>query len=64
VLPHMPPDRRKFVLDVSHLRSHRLISLLLHHIFQLAAIYRMDTQTVDQEPHRRLVVLNTEPFSG
>ncbi|OAX40568.1 hypothetical protein K503DRAFT_687258 [Rhizopogon vinicolor AM-OR11-026] len=33
VLPHMPPERRKFVHD-------------------LASIYRLDTQMVDQEPHR------------
>ncbi|KAJ7637122.1 hypothetical protein FB45DRAFT_908302 [Roridomyces roridus] len=38
VLPHMPPDRRKFVHDV-------------------AAIYRMDTQMVDQEPHRSVQLL-------
>ncbi|KAG0702207.1 hypothetical protein DFH29DRAFT_922785 [Suillus ampliporus] len=35
VLPHMPPDRRKF----------------------LAAIYRMDTQMVDQEPHRSVQLI-------
>ncbi|KAF8651138.1 hypothetical protein AX16_004861 [Volvariella volvacea WC 439] len=33
VLPHMPPERRKFVHD-------------------LAAVYRMDAQMVDQEPYR------------
>ncbi|KAF7323896.1 R3H domain-containing protein [Mycena kentingensis (nom. inval.)] len=38
VLPHMPPDRRKFVHDV-------------------AAVYRMDTQMVDQEPHRSVQLL-------
>ncbi|KAG1729490.1 uncharacterized protein EDB91DRAFT_1159352 [Suillus paluster] len=38
VLPHMPPDRRKFVHD-------------------LASIYRMDTQMVDQEPHRSVQLL-------
>ncbi|KAF4616864.1 hypothetical protein D9613_008216 [Agrocybe pediades] len=38
VLPHMPPDRRKFVHD-------------------LAAVYRMDTQMVDQEPHRSVQLL-------
>ncbi|KAF7300671.1 R3H domain-containing protein [Mycena chlorophos] len=38
VLPHMPPDRRKFVHDV-------------------AANYRMDTQMVDQEPHRSVRLL-------
>jgi len=38
VLPHMPPDRRKFVHD-------------------LAALYRMDTQMVDQEPHRSVQLL-------
>ncbi|KAF8067912.1 hypothetical protein FPV67DRAFT_1626152 [Lyophyllum atratum] len=38
VLPHMPPDRRKFVHD-------------------LAAVYRMDTQMVDQEPHRSVRLL-------
>ncbi|KAL1737867.1 hypothetical protein HDZ31DRAFT_70684, partial [Schizophyllum fasciatum] len=32
VLPHMPPERRKFVHD-------------------LAAVYRMDTRMIDQEPH-------------
>jgi len=38
VLPHMPPERRKFVHD-------------------LAAVYRMDTQMVDQEPHRSVQLL-------
>ncbi|KAF5383199.1 hypothetical protein D9615_004931 [Tricholomella constricta] len=38
VLPHMPPERRKFVHD-------------------LAAVYRMDTQMVDQEPHRSVLLL-------
>nr|GAT42730.1 predicted protein [Mycena chlorophos] len=38
VLPHMPPERRKFVHDV-------------------AANYRMDTQMVDQEPHRSVRLL-------
>ncbi|KAJ6608304.1 hypothetical protein B0H10DRAFT_528771 [Mycena sp. CBHHK59/15] len=38
VLPHMPPERRKFVHDV-------------------AAVYRMDTQMVDQEPHRSVQLL-------
>ncbi|RDB27604.1 FKBP12-associated protein 1 [Hypsizygus marmoreus] len=38
VLPHMPPERRKFVHD-------------------LAAVYRMDTQMVDQEPHRSVRLL-------
>ncbi|KII84629.1 hypothetical protein PLICRDRAFT_117694 [Plicaturopsis crispa FD-325 SS-3] len=38
VLPHMPPDRRKFVHDV-------------------AAVYRMDTQMVDQEPHRSVQLI-------
>ncbi|TFK41756.1 hypothetical protein BDQ12DRAFT_733207 [Crucibulum laeve] len=38
VLPHMTPDRRKFVHD-------------------LAAVYRMDTQMVDQEPHRSVQLL-------
>ncbi|KAJ7484752.1 hypothetical protein FB451DRAFT_91960 [Mycena latifolia] len=38
VLPHMPPERRKFVHDV-------------------AVVYRMDTQMVDQEPHRSVQLL-------
>ncbi|PPQ78281.1 hypothetical protein CVT25_011740 [Psilocybe cyanescens] len=38
VLPHMPPERRKFVHD-------------------LASVYRMDTQMVDQEPHRSVELL-------
>ncbi|KAJ6626812.1 hypothetical protein B0H10DRAFT_1996688 [Mycena sp. CBHHK59/15] len=38
VLPHMPPERRKFLHDV-------------------AAVYRMDTQMVDQEPHRSVQLL-------
>ncbi|KXN84089.1 hypothetical protein AN958_00476, partial [Leucoagaricus sp. SymC.cos] len=38
VLPHMPPDRRKFVQD-------------------LATHYRIDTQLVDQEPHRSVQLL-------
>lgn len=38
VLPHMPPERRKFVHD-------------------LASVYRMDTQMVDQEPHRSVQLL-------
>ncbi|KAG2140668.1 hypothetical protein DEU56DRAFT_885849 [Suillus clintonianus] len=38
VLPHMPPERRKFVHD-------------------LASIYRMDTQMVDQEPHRSVQLI-------
>ncbi|KAF8805762.1 hypothetical protein BYT27DRAFT_7036688, partial [Phlegmacium glaucopus] len=38
VLPHMPPDRRKFVHD-------------------LASVYRMDTQMIDQEPHRSVQVI-------
>ncbi|KAG5648925.1 hypothetical protein DXG03_000274 [Asterophora parasitica] len=38
VLPHMPPERRKFVHD-------------------LAAIYRMDTQMVDEEPYRSVRLL-------
>ncbi|KAJ7096711.1 hypothetical protein B0H15DRAFT_54387 [Mycena belliarum] len=38
VLPHMPPERRKFVHDV-------------------ASVYRMDTQMVDQEPHRSVQLL-------
>ncbi|KAF5383191.1 hypothetical protein D9615_004915 [Tricholomella constricta] len=42
VLPHMPPERRKFVHD-------------------LAAVYRMDTQMVDQEPHRSVLLLPAAP---
>ncbi|EPQ53520.1 hypothetical protein GLOTRDRAFT_45377 [Gloeophyllum trabeum ATCC 11539] len=38
VLPHMPPERRKFVHD-------------------LASVYRMDTQMVDQEPHRSVQLI-------
>ncbi|KAL0958181.1 hypothetical protein HGRIS_000344 [Hohenbuehelia grisea] len=38
VLPHMPPERRKFVHD-------------------LANVYRMDTQMVDQEPNRSVQLL-------
>ncbi|KAF5350789.1 hypothetical protein D9758_010328 [Tetrapyrgos nigripes] len=38
VLPHMPPDRRKFVHD-------------------LANVYRMDTQMVDQEPKRSVQII-------
>ncbi|THH11345.1 hypothetical protein EW146_g8072 [Bondarzewia mesenterica] len=38
VLPHMPPERRKFVHD-------------------LAAVYRMDIQMVDQEPHRSVQLI-------
>ncbi|KAF7289901.1 R3H domain-containing protein [Mycena indigotica] len=38
VLPHMPPERRKFVHDV-------------------ASVYRMDTQMVDQEPHRSVQLI-------
>ncbi|CAK5272386.1 unnamed protein product [Mycena citricolor] len=38
VLPHMPPDRRKFAHDI-------------------ATVYRMDTQMVDQEPHRSLQLI-------
>ncbi|TFK47511.1 hypothetical protein OE88DRAFT_1720598 [Heliocybe sulcata] len=38
VLPHMPPERRKFVHD-------------------LANVYRMDTQMVDQEPHRSVQLI-------
>ncbi|KAJ7293231.1 hypothetical protein C8J57DRAFT_1161770 [Mycena rebaudengoi] len=38
VLPHMPPERRKFVHDV-------------------ATVYRMDTQMVDQEPHRSVQLI-------
>ncbi|KAH7924930.1 hypothetical protein BV22DRAFT_1195572 [Leucogyrophana mollusca] len=38
VLPHMPPERRKFVHD-------------------LASLYRMDTQMVDQEPHRSVQLI-------
>lgn len=38
VLPHMPPERRKFVHD-------------------LATYYRIDTQLVDQEPHRSVQLL-------
>ncbi|KDQ60370.1 hypothetical protein JAAARDRAFT_32765 [Jaapia argillacea MUCL 33604] len=38
VLPHMPPERRKFVHD-------------------LAVVYRMDTQLVDQEPHRSVQLI-------
>ncbi|KIY52066.1 hypothetical protein FISHEDRAFT_28915, partial [Fistulina hepatica ATCC 64428] len=38
VLPHMPPERRKFV-------------------HELANVYRMDVQMVDQEPHRSVQLL-------
>ncbi|KAK1224635.1 FKBP12-associated protein [Marasmius sp. AFHP31] len=38
VLPHMPPDRRKFVHDLAH-------------------VYRLDTQMVDQEPHRSVQII-------
>ncbi|KAK7437497.1 FKBP12-associated protein [Stygiomarasmius scandens] len=38
VLPHMPPERRKFVHD-------------------LAAVYRMDTQLIDQEPYRSVQII-------
>ncbi|TRM63424.1 hypothetical protein BD626DRAFT_494323 [Schizophyllum amplum] len=38
VLPHMPPERRKFVHD-------------------LAAVYRMDTRMIDQEPHTSVQLL-------
>ncbi|KAG6873346.1 hypothetical protein C0995_000206 [Termitomyces sp. Mi166 len=38
VLPHMPPERRKFVHD-------------------LAAVYKMDTEMVDQEPNRSVRLL-------
>ncbi|KAG7093459.1 hypothetical protein E1B28_007135 [Marasmius oreades] len=38
VLPHMPPERRKFVND-------------------LAQVYRLDTQMVDQEPHRSVQII-------
>ncbi|KAF5383190.1 hypothetical protein D9615_004914 [Tricholomella constricta] len=38
VLPHMPPERKKFVHN-------------------LAAVYRMNTQMVDQEPHRSVLLL-------
>ncbi|OJA15713.1 hypothetical protein AZE42_09960 [Rhizopogon vesiculosus] len=38
VLPHMPPERRKFVHG-------------------LASIYRLDTQMVDQEPHRSVQLI-------
>ncbi|KAJ6571772.1 hypothetical protein B0H19DRAFT_1231452 [Mycena capillaripes] len=38
VLPHMPPDCRKFVHDVAN-------------------VYRMDMQMVDQEPHRSVQLL-------
>ncbi|KAJ8095036.1 FKBP12-associated protein [Marasmius tenuissimus] len=38
VLPHMPPDRRKFVHDLAH-------------------VYRLDTQLVDQEPHRSVQII-------
>ncbi|KAF9266718.1 hypothetical protein L218DRAFT_921323 [Marasmius fiardii PR-910] len=38
VLPHMPPERRKFAHDLAH-------------------VYRLDTQMVDQEPHRSLQII-------
>ncbi|KAG5351153.1 hypothetical protein C0989_007698 [Termitomyces sp. Mn162] len=38
VLPHMPPERRKFVHD-------------------LAAVYRLDTEMVDQEPNRSVCLI-------
>ncbi|TFL01770.1 hypothetical protein BDV98DRAFT_548477 [Pterulicium gracile] len=38
VLPQMPPEKRRFVIDV-------------------AAVYRMDTQMVDVEPHRSVQIL-------
>ncbi|TFK63598.1 hypothetical protein BDN72DRAFT_963814 [Pluteus cervinus] len=38
VLPHMPPERRKFVHD-------------------LAIAYRVDTQMIDQEPHRSVQLI-------
>ncbi|KAG6835541.1 hypothetical protein H0H93_000392 [Arthromyces matolae] len=43
VLPHMPPERRKFVQD-------------------LAAVYRVDTEMVDQEPNRR-TMFSIVPYS-
>lgn len=50
VLPHMPPERRQFVLDVSGL-SYLCYNKQLK-LFKLATHYRIDTQLVDQEPHR------------
>ncbi|KIK58127.1 hypothetical protein GYMLUDRAFT_45677 [Collybiopsis luxurians FD-317 M1] len=38
VLPHMPPEKRSFVI-------------------KLAAIYRMDTQLVDVDPHRSVQII-------
>uniref|UniRef100_A0A0W0FA18 R3H domain-containing protein n=1 Tax=Moniliophthora roreri TaxID=221103 RepID=A0A0W0FA18_MONRR len=38
VLPHMPPERRKFVHDLAH-------------------VYRLDTQMIDQEPNRSVQII-------
>ena len=58
----MPPDRRKFVRDVrlslSPLPPHALSDPLVHACrIQLAAVYRMDTQMVDQEPNRSVQLI-------
>lgn len=72
VLPHMPPEKRKFVHDVSvPLPLSSLIynlALMDSHSWtrthglalinsQLAAVYRMDTQMVDQEPRRSVQLI-------
>lgn len=53
VLPHMPPEKRKFVCDVCVSLVKALFSHLTLFFFKIAAAYRIDTQLVDQEPHRR-----------
>lgn len=59
ILPHMPETRRKFVHDVSKYRSDRHLHtyLSIFAVIKLAAIYRMDSQMVDQEPHRSVQLI-------
>ena len=55
LLPPMPLERRKLVHDVRVWLS--FLSPLWHSILllQLANMYRIDTEMIDQEPHRRCV---------
>lgn len=57
VLPQMPPDRRKFVHDVRCLFPLRLPHANNESSAQLTAYYRIDTQMVDQEPHRSVQLI-------
>ena len=55
----MPPERRKFVHDVrpSSSSSPLMVCDLNQLSLQLAAVYRMDTVMVDQEPHRSVQLI-------